>query len=96
MPSKEAMAKLEPSFAMPGEFGFDAVAMLKYTTVEQINHVHTPGNSSGIVDGAAITLIGTKEIGEQLGLKTSCKNSSCSGYFIRSYYHANRPRILSP
>jgi acetyl-CoA C-acetyltransferase len=67
--SLEAMAKLDPSFAMPGEFGFDAVAMLKYTTVEQINHVHTPGNSSGIVDGAAITLVGNKEIGEQLGLK---------------------------
>ena len=67
--SKEALGKLDPSFAMPGEFGFDAVAMLKYTTVEQINHVHTPGNSSGIVDGAAITLIGTKEIGERLGLK---------------------------
>jgi acetyl-CoA C-acetyltransferase len=67
--SLEAMAKLDPSFAMPGEFGFDAVAMLKYTTVEQINHVHTPGNSSGIVDGAALTLVGSKEIGEKLGLK---------------------------
>ena len=67
--SKEAMASLQPSFSMPGEFGFDAVAMLKYTTVEQINHVHTPGNSSGIVDGAALTLVGSKEIGEALGLK---------------------------
>ncbi len=67
--SMEAMANLQPSFAMPGEFGFDAVAMLKYTTVEQINHVHTPGNSSGIVDGAAITLVGTKEAGAELGLK---------------------------
>jgi acetyl-CoA C-acetyltransferase len=67
--SMEAMAKLSPSFAMPGEFGFDAVAMLKYTSVEQINHVHTPGNSSGIVDGAAITLVGSKEMGEKLGLK---------------------------
>lgn len=67
--SIEAMAKLEPSFAMPGELGFDAVAMLKYTSVEKINHVHTPGNSSGIVDGAALTLVGSKEIGEQLGLK---------------------------
>ena len=67
--SMEAMKKLEPSFAMPGEFGFDAVAMLKYTSVESINHVHTPGNSSGIVDGAALTLIGSKEIGEKLGLK---------------------------
>ena len=67
--SMEAMAKLSPSFAMPGEFGFDAVAMLKYTSVEQINHVHTPGNSSGIVDGAAITLVGSKEAGEKQGLK---------------------------
>jgi acetyl-CoA C-acetyltransferase len=67
--SMEAMKKLEPSFAMMGEFGFDAVAMLKYTSVEQINHVHHPGNSSGIVDGAAITLIGTKEMGEKFGLK---------------------------
>ena len=67
--SMEAMKKLEPSFAMMGEFGFDAVAMLKYTQVESINHVHTPGNSSGIVDGAALTLVGSKEIGEQLGLK---------------------------
>lgn len=67
--SMEAMAKLNPSFALPGEYGFDAVAMLKYTNVEQINHVHTPGNSSGIVDGAALTMVGTKEIGEKLGLK---------------------------
>jgi acetyl-CoA C-acetyltransferase len=67
--SMEAMAKLSPSFAMPGELGFDAVAMLKYTSVEQINHVHTPGNSSGIVDGAALTLVGSKEAGEKLGLK---------------------------
>lgn len=65
----EAMQKLQPSFAMMGEFGFDAVAMLKYTSVEQINHVHHPGNSSGIVDGAAITLIGSKEAGEKHGLK---------------------------
>lgn len=65
----EAMQKLQPSFAMMGEFGFDAVAMLKYTSVEKINHVHTPGNSSGIVDGAALTLVGSKEAGTKLGLK---------------------------
>lgn len=65
----EAMQKLQPSFAMMGEFGFDAVAMLKYTTVEKINHVHTPGNSSGIVDGAALTLVGSKEAGNKHGLK---------------------------
>jgi acetyl-CoA C-acetyltransferase len=65
----ESLAKLPLSFEMMGEFGFDAVAQLKYTNVEKINHVHTPGNSSGIVDGAAITLVGSKEIGERLGLK---------------------------
>ena len=67
--SLEALAKLSPSFEMMGELAFDAVAQLKYTAVEKINHVHTPGNSSGIVDGAALTLVGTKEIGERLGLK---------------------------
>jgi len=67
--SMEGLAKLSPSFEMMGDFGFDAVAQLKYTSVEKINHVHTPGNSSGIVDGAALTLVGSKEIGEKLGLK---------------------------
>lgn len=74
----EAMKKLEPSFAMMGEFGFDAVAMLKYTSVEKINHVHTPGNSSGIVDGAALTLVGSKEIGEKLGLKPRARISAAA------------------
>ncbi len=64
-----SLAKLPLSFEMMGEFGFDAVAQLKYTNVEKINHVHTPGNSSGIVDGAALTLVGSKEMGERLGLK---------------------------
>ncbi len=67
--SIESMSKLQPSFATSGELGFDAVAMLKYTSVEQINHVHTPGNSSGIVDGASLTLVGSKEMGDKLGLK---------------------------
>src|SRR5262249_41289832 len=48
--------------------GFDAVALQKYHWVEKINHVHTPGNSSGIVDGAALVLIGSEQIGEELGL----------------------------
>ena len=51
------------------EFGFDGVAIQKYPEIERINHVHTPGNSSGIVDGAAAVLIGTKEAGEKAGLK---------------------------
>jgi acetyl-CoA C-acetyltransferase len=64
----EALAKLSPSFEMMGELGFNAVAQLKYTEVEKINHIHTPGNSSGIVDGAALTLVGSKVLGESLGL----------------------------
>jgi len=56
------LAKLKPSFAMMGEMGgFDAVALQKYHWVEGINHVHTPGNSSGIVDGAALLLIGNEK-----------------------------------
>lgn len=65
----EGLASLSPAFTMMGEMGFDAVALQKYTQLEKINHVHTPGNSSGIVDGAALILIGSKEIGEKLGLK---------------------------
>ncbi len=64
------LAGLNPAFVMHGEqAGFDAVAMQKYPEVENINHVHTGGNSSGIVDGAAAVLVGSKEIGKALGLK---------------------------
>jgi acetyl-CoA C-acetyltransferase len=65
----EAMAKLEPSFAMMGAMGFDATALRKYTTVERITHMHHAGNSSGIVDGAALMLVGTREAGVRAGLK---------------------------
>jgi acetyl-CoA C-acetyltransferase len=67
--SAEAMAKLEPSFAMMGAMGFDATALRKYTTVERITHMHHAGNSSGIVDGAALMLVGSKEGGSKAGLK---------------------------
>jgi acetyl-CoA C-acetyltransferase len=67
--SAEAMAKLEPSFAMMGSMGFDATALRKYTTVERIEHMHHAGNSSGIVDGAALMLVGSKEGGARAGLK---------------------------
>src|ERR1700712_774640 len=64
------LAGLKPSFAMMGEHGgFDAVALQKYHWIEAIDHVHTPGNSSGIVDGASLLAIGSAEIGEELGLK---------------------------
>ncbi|MEU1985148.1 acetyl-CoA C-acetyltransferase [Nocardia sp. NPDC019395] len=65
----EDLAKLNPSFAGVGEMGgFDAVALQKYHFVEKINHVHHGGNSSGIVDGAALVLIGSEEAGKASGL----------------------------
>jgi acetyl-CoA C-acetyltransferase len=67
--SLEAMAKLEPSFAATGAMGFDATALRKYTTVERIEHMHHAGNSSGIVDGAALMLVGTQEAGARAGLR---------------------------
>jgi acetyl-CoA C-acetyltransferase len=66
----QSLAALEPSFVKTGEaLGFDAVAIQRYPEVERINHVHHAGNSSGIVDGAAAVLIGSREIGDKLGLK---------------------------
>lgn len=65
----EGLAKLSPSFGMMGEMGFDAVAQQKYPQVETIHHIHTPGNSSGIVDGASLVLVGSQEKGAALGLK---------------------------
>ncbi len=65
----QTLAALNPSFAMMGEMAFDAVINQRYPEVERVNHVHTPGNSSGIVDGSAGVLIGSKEAGEKAGLK---------------------------
>lgn len=67
----QSLASLEPSFKMQGEVmpGFDAVIQQRYPELERINHVHHAGNSSGIVDGAAAVLIGSKEMGDALGLK---------------------------
>jgi len=67
--SLAAMAALKPSFVQMGQMGFDATALRKYTTVEQIHHVHHAGNSSGIVDGAALMLVGSKDGGARAGLK---------------------------
>ncbi|MER7695931.1 MULTISPECIES: acetyl-CoA C-acetyltransferase [unclassified Streptomyces] len=65
----DSLAALKPSFAGIGEMGgFDAVALQKYHWVERIDHVHHAGNSSGIVDGAALVAIGSKEVGERYGL----------------------------
>jgi acetyl-CoA C-acetyltransferase len=65
----ETLASLKPSFAGIGEMGgFDAVALQKFHWVESINHVHTPGNSSGIVDGAALVVVGNEQVGRDFGM----------------------------
>ncbi|MEE1845723.1 acetyl-CoA C-acetyltransferase [Streptomyces sp. NPDC007076] len=65
----DSLAALKPSFAAIGEMGgFDAVALQKYHWIEKIDHVHHAGNSSGIVDGAALVAIGNQEVGERYGL----------------------------
>ena len=68
--SVESLGVLNPSFAKLGaEAGYDAVALDKYHWVDEIHHLHHPGNSSGIVDGAALTVIGSPAIGEQFSLR---------------------------
>ncbi|MFN4145493.1 MAG: acetyl-CoA C-acetyltransferase [Runella sp.] len=69
----ESLANLKPAFEMMGSMGLDALALMKYADVDKINHVHHAGNSSQIVDGAAGLLIGSKAIGEKLGLKPRAK-----------------------
>ena len=65
----ESLAGLQPAFATIGELGgFDAVALEKYHWVERIDHVHHAGNSSGIVDGAALVVVGNEQIGSEFGL----------------------------
>ena len=65
----QTLAALKPSFAAAGEMGFDAVINQRYPQMERVDHVHHAGNSSGVVDGAASVLIGSKEIGAAIGLK---------------------------
>lgn len=67
----QSLGALKPAFEALGQHmpGFDATALLRYPQIERIDHVHHAGNSSGIVDGAAAVLVGSKEIGEKYGLK---------------------------
>jgi acetyl-CoA C-acetyltransferase len=71
----QALGALKPSFKEQGEVmpGFDQIALLKYPHLERINHIHHAGNSSGIVDGAAALLLGSKEFGEANGLKARAR-----------------------
>jgi acetyl-CoA C-acetyltransferase len=84
----EDLAQLQPSFEMMGRnFGFDAVAIQKYPEIEQIHHVHHAGNSSGIVDGAAAVLLGSKDAGERLELMPRAR-------FLRSATVGSEPCIM--
>jgi len=67
--SMQSLGSLSPSFEAMGTMAFDDVVKQRYPEVEKLRHVHTPGNSSGIVDGASAVLFGSKEMGEALGLK---------------------------
>ena len=71
----QSLSALAPAFQMMGTMmpGFDDIAIMRYPEVEKINHVHHAGNSSGIVDGSAAVLIGHKEAGERLGLKSRAR-----------------------
>jgi acetyl-CoA C-acetyltransferase len=72
--TQATLAELKPSFAAMGDFGgFDAVALQKYHWLERIDHVHTPGNSSGIVDGASLVLVGNEQVGAELGLNARAR-----------------------
>ena len=74
----ESLGALKPSFKEQGEkYGFDSVILQRYPQVERIDHVHHAGNSSGIVDGSAAILFGSREMGERLGLKPRAR--------VRSY-----------
>ena len=69
----EALSALEPSFEKMGKFGYDAMAIRKYAGIEIIDHIHTAGNSSAIVDGASVVLIGSGNKGREVGLSPRAK-----------------------
>ena len=69
----ERLGLLHPAFAKAGRLGFDDLARWKYPQVERIEHVHTAGNSSGIVDGAALVLLGERSQGEAMGLRARAR-----------------------
>jgi acetyl-CoA C-acetyltransferase len=74
----QSLSKLPAVFTRLGEMGFDQQAILKFPQIEKIEHVHTAGNSSGIVDGAGGALIGSAAMGERLGMKPRARIRSCA------------------
>jgi len=85
--SLEGLGSLRASFEVMGQFGFDDIILNKYNTLDKINHVHTPGNSSGIVDGASAVLIGSEKAGQDLGLTPR-------GRIVATAILANDPIIM--
>ena len=69
----EGLAALRASFEQMGSYGFDDVILKKYNTLERVEHVHSPGNSSGIVDGASAVLVGSERAGKDLGLSARAR-----------------------
>ena len=76
--SLESLAALKPSFQALGEFGYDEYLKFRYPQVDRVEHVHTPGNSSGIVDGAGLVLVGSEQAGRDLGLQPRARVVSCA------------------
>ena len=76
--SMEVLAKLKPAFAAMGDIGFDQQAILRFPEAEKIEHVHTAGNSSGIVDGAGGALLANAETGHRLGLRPRARIIACA------------------
>ena len=76
--TSEALAGLNPAFQMFGEFGHDDLVKFKYPQIESIEHIHTAGNSSGIVDGASLVLVGSEAAGKAQGLKPRARIVACA------------------
>ena len=74
----EGLAGLNPSFKMFGDFGHADLCKFKYPELENIEYIHTPGNSSGIVDGASLVLVGNENVGKDLGLTPRARIISCA------------------
>lgn len=76
--TEETLARLPVVFDRLGELGFDRQALLKFPQIDKIDHIHTAGNSSAIVDGAGAALVGTAAIGERLGLRPRARIRACA------------------
>ena len=74
----EGLAKLNPSFSMFNDYGHGDFLKFKYPQVERVECIHTPGNSSGVVDGASLVLLGNKQAGADQGLKSRARIVSCA------------------